>query len=57
MSLIIGTWLAYVGFVVFVLLPIGLVLKAITPNAWWEPKEEEDAARKVWKGYFDDTDS
>lgn len=57
MSLIIGAWLGYVAFTVFVLLPIGLVLKALTPNAWWEPKEEEDAARKAWKECFDDTDS
>ncbi len=57
MSLVIGAWLFYVAFVVFVLLPIGLVIKALTPNSWWEPLAKEDEVRKAWREYFDDTDS
>lgn len=57
MSIVIGAWLFYVAFVVFVLLPIGLVIKALTPNSWWEPLAKEDEVRKAWREYFDDTDS
>lgn len=42
MSVLIGLVLTYLAVMVFVLLPIGLVLKAVTPDDWWGIEEDDE---------------